>query len=333
MRAAYQQKKSCRELRAAGLTSLRGKWAIAIVGMLLAVLLGATLGGGSVGITVGFSGSEDASREAITEGSAVLESAYACLPDLSAAADVLAEPFLQDEALGFVLTLLGVGVWVLLGIMLAVNMCIALFLGTSMRIGHLRFRLRLLDGDGATVGAVFSAFDRSYLRAIGLRILRGIYLFLWSLPALILGAVTLISAVLAFASDALSPYVSVALPSIPALVPLIGLAFSVAFAVLPIVARYRYAMSDYVLAENPDGAVVDALRESARMMKGQKWHLFCLQLSFLGWMLLGLLSFGIGYLWINPYFYQSEAAFYHYASGRAAIREAVEGMSELMAEL
>jgi uncharacterized membrane protein len=79
--------------------------------------------------------------------------------------------------------------------------------------------------------------------------------------------------------------------------------------------------------------VSDAIRESARMMRGNKWRLFCLELSFIGWGFLCLFTCGIGYLWLNPYMYQAEAALYHEISGREAIHDAVADMKELMEQL
>ena len=49
---------------------------------------------------------------------------------------------------------------------------------------------------------------------------------------------------------------------------------------------------------------------SMQMMKGNKWRLFCLQLSFIGWAILCVLTLGIGYLWLNPYMNAAIAAFY-----------------------
>ena len=46
------------------------------------------------------------------------------------------------------------------------------------------------------------------------------------------------------------------------------------------------------------------------MMKGRKWSLFCLELSFIGWALLCVLTLGIGNLWLAPYIYTSQASFY-----------------------
>ncbi len=103
--------------------------------------------------------------------------------------------------------------------------------------------------------------------------------------------------------------------------------WSLLFIIPGLIAAYRYAMADYALCENPEMGVRDALRESSRMMRGNKWKLFCLQMSFIGWRLLSLLTLDIGYIFLAPYIGQAEALFYHYVSGRAAVREMVEGLS------
>lgn len=46
------------------------------------------------------------------------------------------------------------------------------------------------------------------------------------------------------------------------------------------------------------------------MMAGNKWRLFCLQFSFIGWQILCILSLGIGFLWLTPYMNAATAAFY-----------------------
>ncbi|TKI12287.1 DUF975 family protein, partial [Bacillus wiedmannii] len=50
--------------------------------------------------------------------------------------------------------------------------------------------------------------------------------------------------------------------------------------------------------------------ESRRMMNGHKMDYFLLCLSFLGWFILSILTLGIGFLWLVPYFYTTSAAFY-----------------------
>lgn len=82
-----------------------------------------------------------------------------------------------------------------------------------------------------------------------------------------------------------------------------------------IIAAYRYSMSFYILADNPDMGIMEALNRSKIMMRGNKWKLFCLNLSFIGWAILCVLSFGVGFLWLIPYVEVSIIAFYDIANG------------------
>ncbi len=89
------------------------------------------------------------------------------------------------------------------------------------------------------------------------------------------------------------------------------------FVIPGIVMSYTYAMINFVMAENPDMTAREALRESKRIMKGNRWKLFCLGLSFIGWALLSVLTLGIGLIWFVPYQQAAFAAFYREVSGKA----------------
>lgn len=82
------------------------------------------------------------------------------------------------------------------------------------------------------------------------------------------------------------------------------------FVVPGVILTYAYAMAPYILAEHPDYTGIQALRESRMMMRGHKWRLFCLQISFIGWAILAGLTCGIGVLWLTPYTEASTAIFY-----------------------
>ena len=82
-----------------------------------------------------------------------------------------------------------------------------------------------------------------------------------------------------------------------------------------IIATYSYAMTPYILAENPNLSPKEALDRSKQMMIGNKWRLFCLDISFIGWTLLCILTLGIGTLWLNPYMNAARADFYREISG------------------
>ena len=78
-----------------------------------------------------------------------------------------------------------------------------------------------------------------------------------------------------------------------------------------IVKAYEYQMIPYLLADNPQMTKEQAFAESKRMMKGQKWRAFVLDLSFIGWQILSLITCGIvGIFYVNPYLDATHAALY-----------------------
>lgn len=82
------------------------------------------------------------------------------------------------------------------------------------------------------------------------------------------------------------------------------------FIVPGIIISYNYAMVPYILADDPTVSAKEALRMSKEMMYGNRWRLFCLQFSFIGWILLTVLSFGVGSIWLTPYQNAALASFY-----------------------
>ena len=66
----------------------------------------------------------------------------------------------------------------------------------------------------------------------------------------------------------------------------------------------------WIYVDDPDVDTREALQRSIALMRGAKWHLCLMELSFFGWMILGALSFGIGFLWILPYMNQTFTNFY-----------------------
>ena len=77
-----------------------------------------------------------------------------------------------------------------------------------------------------------------------------------------------------------------------------------------IVKSYQYRFIPFLLAENPDMTADRAFEISTMMTDGEKWNIFVLDLSFVGWNLLGLLLFGIGTLFVDPYVKATEAELY-----------------------
>lgn len=77
-----------------------------------------------------------------------------------------------------------------------------------------------------------------------------------------------------------------------------------------IIKSYSYALTPYILVEHPEMSANEAIEESMRLMDGHKFDLFYLQLSFIGWAILSILSLGLGFFWLIPYQMAAQAAFY-----------------------
>ena len=77
-----------------------------------------------------------------------------------------------------------------------------------------------------------------------------------------------------------------------------------------IIKHYSYAMTPYILKEEPEMKNNAAIEKSMVMMDGNKMKLFMLDLSFIGWAILCLFTFGIGFFFLQPYMQASHAAFY-----------------------
>ena len=133
------------------------------------------------------------------------------------------------------------------------------------------------------------------------------------------------------------------------LVGLYTVLWTLLFIIPGIIKGYSYAMTPYILAENPGMTATEAITESRRIMDGNKWRLFCLGFSFIGWGLLcaapiliatGILTgvairtesiatlllifplgipLGAGYLFLMPYQEAAWAAFYRDVSSTAVI--------------
>jgi len=132
--------------------------------------------------------------------------------------------------------------------------------------------------------------------------------------------------------------------------------WSLLFVIPGIIKAYSYAMTPYILSEHPEMTATDAITESRELMDGNKWRLFCLEWSFIGWDLLCsaplLIALGVlisiavrtesllvifwliplsiplnvGGLFLRPYREAAYAAFYRDVSGTE--KEAVPALNE-----
>lgn len=82
------------------------------------------------------------------------------------------------------------------------------------------------------------------------------------------------------------------------------------FIIPGIIKYFSYGMTYYIKQEYPELTPRQAIDESRRMMDGNRFRLFCLELSFVGWMFVGALTLGIGFLWVQPYMEAARYEFY-----------------------
>ena len=91
-----------------------------------------------------------------------------------------------------------------------------------------------------------------------------------------------------------------------------------------IMKAFSYALTPYIIMDEPELTARQAITRSCEIMQGRRWKLFCLSLSFIGWGILSLLTFGIGFLWLAPYMNASIAAFYEDARAEYEAENSIE---------
>lgn len=99
------------------------------------------------------------------------------------------------------------------------------------------------------------------------------------------------------------------------LTTLYELLWTLLFIIPGIIKSYSYALTPYIIndlvASGQEVHPNQVVSASKKLMVGHKWQLFVLHLSFIGWAILATFTFNIGYLWLAPYYYTTEAEFYH----------------------
>lgn len=236
--------KNASDFRSIARDALRGRWGIAVIAGLIAVLLGAAASGGPE-INIEYS---SGNVQFLFANQQIYSTSGGWLPELNA-------------------IVIGGAVYLFIA---AIVMAAVLFvLGSVISLGYARFHMDLLDrSKEPEIGTLFGYFSH-WKGAAMARLLSTVYVFLWSLLFVIPG----------------------------------------------IMVSYSYAMTSYILAEHPEMEASEALTKSKEMMYGNRWRLFCLDFSFIGWSFLSALTLGIGNLWLLPYKQTATAAFYRDLSG------------------
>jgi len=165
-----------------------------------------------------------------------------------------------------------------------------LLFGGAFRVGFCSYFLGISQGEGGNIENIFTGFRR-FFTTFFTNFFIWALLFLWSIFSILLLIGTLY-----FIRDMENS--------------LFILPFFFLFLLPAIAASYRYSMTCFILADDDDCGVFEAIARSKEMMKKHKVNFFYLQWSFFGWILLSLLTLGFGFLWVIPYIKTSFAEFY-----------------------
>ncbi len=104
------------------------------------------------------------------------------------------------------------------------------------------------------------------------------------------------------------------------------------FIIPGIMAAFSYSMAPFILYENPGMTAREALGASKELMKGNRFRLFCMELSFIGWGILSVFTLGIGSLFLTPYMEAAHAVFYREIKDQKYSNPIVEGTASEEAE-
>lgn len=143
--------------------------------------------------------------------------------------------------------------------------------GTLMNAGYVGYHLKMVRGTDPGCGTLFSGFSR-FGKVVFTRLLVVLFTFLWSLLAMVIAAVLLVSA-------------GLLVDSVPIASAALVVVFYIFILLFGLWITYRFALVDHLVMDQGIYGL-EALTVSKKLMKGNKWHMFVLYLSFIGWYLL-----------------------------------------------
>lgn len=160
-----------------------------------------------------------------------------------------------------------------------------------MMPGLIQLYMNICKGKKAKCTDIFWVFQNKPWKFAGISLGYSLIMFVIGLP----------STILSIAGSVTGDVIFVAI---------FNIAYSVIIMILSIYVTLTFSMFFYILVEDPRKSWIQALAESRRMMIGNRLRFLGLGFSFLGWMCLGMMSFGIGMLWLMPYMSCTSIYFY-----------------------
>lgn len=161
-----------------------------------------------------------------------------------------------------------------------------------MTAGYLHMMMNLARGEKFSLGMLFAQFKHRPDRIIGSSLLLIVIEFVICIPIIIIAVAAGIN-IFAGNTTASTGFVAALI------------AVGILTCIVMIFVSLRLALYLFFLVDHPEMGAIESLKESSALTKGKVGHLLYVTLSFIPMMLLGLLSWGIGLLWVEPYYCQT----------------------------
>jgi uncharacterized membrane protein len=162
-----------------------------------------------------------------------------------------------------------------------------MFLLYVMMINLFGEYIKIYKREKASISALFTEFAVNFWRKLGGMLWMSLWLMIWTLPLMVsVVLLTLLSE-------------RTLLLTVPATMTIIS------------IKALAYCFTYNILADCPNATATQALKISIRITKGYKGHIFVFFLSWIGWTLLSVLTFGVLYIvFVGPYYYTAYAGLY-----------------------
>lgn len=185
-----------------------------------------------------------------------------------------------------------------------IGLVITYILTSIVTAGSSNFYLKFLEKDGDVEFKDFIVSSNKVLKSLGYTMVVGII----GLILIFICAITIFAFSMNFIPSLLG-LVDMSIESMIAnlVIPIIIIILAL---IIYNIFVYGVSLTPYIIIENEDLGVFKAMKLSKKIMKGNKWKLFILYISFIGWAILSLLTLGIGFLWLVPYITLSMTNFY-----------------------
>lgn len=197
-----------------------------------------------------------------------------------------------------------------------ITILLSIFVLNVIAVGQMYFYFKFYSGSRADFGTFFDGFKNGqYWHNVGGMFLMTLYICLWTMLFCLPGAI-----LIGFGAGML-----LVDSGAGAVLLVIGVILYIVSIVVAFIKAYQYSMIPYLLIDKPEFTVKECFAMTKKMTKGNKWSLFVLDLSFIGWILLSCLTlFILAIFYVSPYMNLAKAGAYDYLK-RVHMPESADG--------